>query len=86
MNIGNLMMGVVLFAAILFALAGILLYLKSVLIPAGNVKIVVNGDTENPIEVAPGASLLTALSTKNIFLPSACGGGGTCAMCTCQVH
>ena len=85
MNIGNLMMGVVLFAAILFALAGILLYLKSVLIPAGNVKIIVNGDTENPIEVAPGTSLLTALSTKNIFLPSACGGGGTCAMCTCQV-
>lgn len=85
MNIGNLMMGVVLFSAILFALAGILLYLKSVLIPAGNVKIIVNGDTENPIELSPGESLLTALSTKNIFLPSACGGGGTCAMCTCQV-
>jgi len=55
------------------------------LVPQGAVSIVVNGDKENPIEVQPGDTLLSALSTKSIFLPSACGGGGTCAMCECHV-
>ncbi|NNC94967.1 MAG: NADH:ubiquinone reductase (Na(+)-transporting) subunit F [Chitinophagales bacterium] len=45
----------------------------------------VNGDEENPMVVQPGATLLTALSEKSVFLPSACGGGGTCAMCLCQI-
>jgi Na+-transporting NADH:ubiquinone oxidoreductase subunit F len=54
-------------------------------VPQGDVKIVVNGDEENPIIVQPGASLLTALSDRSIFLPSACGGGGTCAMCECHI-
>jgi len=56
------------------------------LVPQGNVSIIVNGDTDNPLTVQPGANLLTALSEKNLFLPSACGGGGTCAMCECHIH
>jgi Na+-transporting NADH:ubiquinone oxidoreductase subunit F len=55
------------------------------LVPQGDVKIFVNGDDENPLVVKPGATLLGALSDKNVFLPSACGGGGTCAMCECHV-
>lgn len=53
--------------------------------PQGEVKIVINGDEENPLMVSPGSSLLGALGDKNVFLPSACGGGGTCAMCECHV-
>jgi len=48
-------------------------------------KIVVNGDDENPLMVPAGSNLLTALASRSVFLPSACGGGGTCAMCKCQV-
>jgi Na+-transporting NADH:ubiquinone oxidoreductase subunit F len=45
----------------------------------------VNGDAENPLLVSPGSTLLSALSDKSVFLPSACGGGGTCAMCECHI-
>jgi Na+-transporting NADH:ubiquinone oxidoreductase subunit F len=62
-----------------------LLYAKSKLVPSGDVNIVVNGDEENPLVASPGSNLLNVLSSKSIFLPSACGGGGTCAMCMCQV-
>jgi Na+-transporting NADH:ubiquinone oxidoreductase subunit F len=62
-----------------------LIFARKQLVPQGDVKIVVNGDAENPILVQPGASLLNALSDQNIFLPSACGGGGTCAMCECHI-
>ena len=46
------------------------------LVPQGDVNIIVNGDTSNPLRAKPGSSLLTVLSDKNVFLPSACGGGG----------
>ena len=73
------------FVAIILLLTAVLLFARKKLIPSGNVNIVINGDEENSIEMGQGSTLLTALSTKNIFLPSACGGGGTCAMCLCQV-
>src|SRR5690606_29287374 len=52
--------------------------------PGGTVTIDIN-DGAKILEVAPGSSLLSTLSSNDIFLPSACGGGGTCAMCKCQV-
>ena len=52
--------------------------------PAGKVKITINGEKE--IEVDGGSTLLNTLSNEGIFLPSACGSGGTCIQCTCQVH
>ena len=73
------------FVAIILFLTGILLFARHKLIPSGNVSIEINGDTENPLEMGQGVTLLSALSTKDIFLPSACGGGGTCAMCLCQI-
>jgi Na+-transporting NADH:ubiquinone oxidoreductase subunit F len=73
------------FAFILALLVGMLLFAKAKLVSSGDVLIVVNGESENPIIASPGSSLLSALSSKNVFLPSACGGGGTCAMCKCQV-
>jgi Na+-transporting NADH:ubiquinone oxidoreductase subunit F len=60
-----------------------LLFAKSKLTNSGPVKITINGST--PIEVSAGSTLLSTLSAEKIFLPSACGGGGTCAMCRCQV-
>lgn len=62
---------------------GLLLFAKSKLSPSGPVKILIN--KQNIVEAQGGSSLLATLSTQKIFLPSACGGGGTCAMCKCQV-
>lgn len=67
---------------ILFMVA-ILLFTKQKLAPSGPVQIVIN--EENTITVASGGNLLATLSQANIFLPSACGGGGTCIQCTCHV-
>ncbi len=64
-------------------LVGLILYAKSKLSPSGLVQLLING--KERLEVEAGSSLLTTLSNKKIFLPSACGGGGTCAMCKCQV-
>jgi Na+-transporting NADH:ubiquinone oxidoreductase subunit F len=62
-----------------------LIVAQSKLVPQGDVKIIINGDESKPLIVKPGVSLLSALSNMNVFLPSACGGGGTCAMCKCHV-
>jgi len=75
----------IVFVVIIMLLSIMLIAARKKLVPQGAVSIVVNGDKENPIEVQPGDTLLSALSTKSIFLPSACGGGGTCAMCECHV-
>jgi len=75
--------GVIVFLIVTLSLVGMLLYARKKLLPQGNVKITINDDKE--IEVAPGSSLLATLGAEKIFLPSACGGGGTCAMCKCQV-
>ena len=50
------------------------------------VSIKINGDDTRSIQSRPGSTLLSALTGKSIFLPSACGGGGTCALCKCQVN
>jgi Na+-transporting NADH:ubiquinone oxidoreductase subunit F len=71
------------FLVVTLALVGLLLFAKAKLTSSGLVKIRING--EKTIEVASGSTLLSTLSEAKIFLPSACGGGGTCAMCKCQV-
>jgi len=58
---------------------------KAKLVATGPVKILINGDAEKSPTVTAGGTLLAALSEEKIFLPSACGGGGTCAMCKCQI-
>ncbi len=73
------------FTLVIMLLSMLLIYARKQLIPQGKVKIIVNGDEENPMMVQPGQTLLSALSGKDVFLPSACGGGGTCAMCECHV-
>jgi len=55
------------------------------LLPQGDAKILINGDDEKSPTVKPGSSLLSSLASHNVFIPSACGGGGTCSQCKCQV-
>jgi len=64
-------------------LVTMLLVAKDKLLPSGPVKLVING--EKDVEVSSGDTLLTTLGNNKIFLPSACGGGGTCVQCKCQV-
>lgn len=85
MNFMPIVYAVIVFTVVILGLSWMLIYARKQLMPQGDVKIVLNGDTDNPLVVAPGDTLLTALSASNIFLPSACGGGGTCAMCECHV-
>ena len=64
-------------------LVTMLLVAKEKLLPSGPVKLIING--EKDVEVSSGDTLLTTLGNNKIFLPSACGGGGTCVQCRCQV-
>jgi Na+-transporting NADH:ubiquinone oxidoreductase subunit F len=77
---------VIAFTIVILLLVLILLFAQSKLVQTGDVKIVMNGDEENPVVTAAGSTLLGTLSNQKIFLPSACGGGGTCAMCKCVVE
>jgi Na+-transporting NADH:ubiquinone oxidoreductase subunit F len=81
----NILWAIVVFGAVILGLSFMLIYARKRLVPQGDVKIIINGDAENPMFVKPGSTLLSVLSDKNVFLPSACGGGGTCAMCKCHV-
>lgn len=71
------------FLAIIMLLVSVLLYARKKLLPSGEVKLTINDEKE--FTVNPGSTILATLSDQKIFLPSACGGGGTCAMCKCQV-
>ena len=74
---------IVLFLGVSILLVVILLVAKKYLVPSGKATITINNDKQ--IEVETGSSLLSTLSNEKIFLPSACGGGGSCAQCRCQV-
>lgn len=78
-----ILLGISIFLLIILSLVIILLYARQKLSPQGDVKLTINDEKE--IVVEPGSSILTTLSNNGIFLPSACGGGGTCGMCKCQV-
>tara|TARA_B100000768_G_scaffold172957_1_gene181716 strand:- start:11065 stop:12360 length:1296 start_codon:yes stop_codon:yes gene_type:complete len=71
------------FLAVILLLVGLLLFAKAKLSPSGDVSIVING--ERTLQVGGGSTLLTTLGNNGVFLPSACGGGGTCVQCRCQV-
>ncbi|NOX86505.1 MAG: NADH:ubiquinone reductase (Na(+)-transporting) subunit F [Chlorobi bacterium] len=74
---------IIVFLVVTLLLVAILLWARKKLMPQGKVKININEEKE--IEVDPGNTLLSTLSTQKIFVPSACGGGGTCGMCRLQV-
>jgi len=79
----TIVFGVGMFTAIVLALVLIILFARSKMVNSGAVNIVVNG--EKTISVPAGGKLLQTLADSNLFLASACGGGGTCAQCKCIV-
>ncbi|EGG28573.1 Na(+)-translocating NADH-quinone reductase subunit F [Aequoribacter fuscus] len=79
----TILFGVGMFTAIVLALVLIILFARSRMVNSGAVNIVVNG--EKTISVPAGGKLLQTLADSNLFLASACGGGGTCAQCKCIV-
>ena len=76
---------VAVFTLVILALVTVLAVARKQLVPEGNVRILINDDPDRSPNVPPGQSLLSALAAERIFIPSACGGGGTCGMCKCQV-
>ena len=79
-----IIISVVAFLVVTLILVGLLLFAKAKLTPSGTVKININ-DGSKVVEVTPGSSLLATLAAEKIFLPSACGGKGSCGQCKCRV-
>ncbi|MDR3087650.1 MAG: NADH:ubiquinone reductase (Na(+)-transporting) subunit F [Azoarcus sp.] len=83
MNTQEIILAIGMFTGVVLALAAIILLARAWLVNSGDVNISING--ERDIAVPAGGKLLQTLATNNIFLSSACGGGGTCGQCKCQV-
>ena len=73
---------ILVFLVVILLLVIILLYARKKLVPQGDVKLKVN---DREMIVSPGNNVMATLSNNEIFLPSACGGGGTCGQCKCQI-
>ena len=84
MNV-NILASIVVCSTVILTLVFLLNIAEKYLLPQGDIKLTINNDKENTIQVKPGGTLLSILSSKSIILPSACGGGGTCAMCKCKI-
>ena len=80
----TLILTIAFFLTVILMLVSLLLFVKAKLSPAGKLTITING--EQTLEVEGGSTLLTTLGNNGVFLPSACGGGGTCVQCKCQVN
>tara|TARA_X000000368_G_scaffold49200_3_gene35106 strand:+ start:496 stop:1722 length:1227 start_codon:yes stop_codon:yes gene_type:complete len=77
--------GVAVFSFVILLLVIILNVSGNILLPQGEVTIVINDDPDKSINVGTGGTVLSALGDQNVYLPSACGGQGTCAQCKCQI-
>jgi Na+-transporting NADH:ubiquinone oxidoreductase subunit F len=82
----TILVGVAGFTIIILVLVLTLLAAKAQLIPSGNVRILINGDPDKAITTASGSTLLNTLADNQIFIPSACGGQGTCGVCRVKVN
>ncbi|MHC4837611.1 MAG: NADH:ubiquinone reductase (Na(+)-transporting) subunit F [Planctomycetota bacterium] len=80
-----IILGVVGFTVVVVALVLVVIAAKSRLVASGDVQVFVNGDESEPLQVPAGSTLLTTLAEKKVFIPSACGGGGTCGQCLVQI-
>ncbi len=82
--IPTIIIAVIAIVVVTLILVALLLFVKIKLTPSGTVKISIN-DGQKEVEVTPGGSLLSTLAEQKIFLPSACGGKGSCGQCKCRV-
>ncbi|MDX2414969.1 MAG: 2Fe-2S iron-sulfur cluster-binding protein, partial [Bacteroidales bacterium] len=81
-TIGVITISIVVFLVVILLLVLVLLFARQKLMPQGDVKLQIN---DRELTVSPGNNLMNTMSANGIFLPSACGGGGTCAQCKCQI-
>lgn len=79
----EILLGIVLFTLIIMLLVGVILGARSKLVASGDIEIVIND--EKTIHTPAGGKLLGALANANLFVSSACGGGGTCAQCKVKI-
>ena len=82
--VSTIIIAVIAIVVVTLILVALLLYVKIKLTPSGKVTISIN-DGQKEVEVTPGGSLLATLAEQKIFLPSACGGKGSCGQCKCRV-
>ena len=81
----EIIFGIVAFTLIVNMMIFVILFARTKLVSTGDVTVEINGDPEKTITVPAGGKLLQTLAEQDLFLSSACGGGGTCAQCKCQV-
>jgi len=79
------LLSILVFSGVIFILVTVLLLVESKVTFKGEFDITINGNKDEKLKISGNPSLLSALSQKNIFLPSACGGSGSCGMCKCEV-
>ena len=79
-------LSVAVFGGVVVLLVGILLLVEARVVQKGDRTIVINDDPEKTIKAPVGRTLLSALAENGIFLPSGCGGGGSCGLCKCKVE
>ena len=85
MDTTTIVAGALMFTVVVMVLVTLILLARARLVSSGDVNIEINGDPEKSITVPAGGKLLNTLADAGIYLSSACGGGGTCAQCKCQV-
>jgi Na+-transporting NADH:ubiquinone oxidoreductase subunit F len=83
--VNTILFGMLGFTITIVVLTVLLLIVKARLSPGGTVKVGINHDEEKTLEVQAGGTLLGTLASNGIFIPSACGGKGTCGVCRCRV-
>jgi Na+-transporting NADH:ubiquinone oxidoreductase subunit F len=82
----TILLGVAMFTAVILLLVMLLLAAKATLVSSGNVSIIINDDASKAITVPAGGTLLGTLANNKIFIPSACGGKGSCGVCKVHVR
>ncbi|MDP6964253.1 MAG: 2Fe-2S iron-sulfur cluster-binding protein, partial [Planctomycetota bacterium] len=85
MDTNTIFLGVGGFTVVVIALVFVLLWAKSKLVSSGDVHIDINNGDDCSFDAAAGSTILSTLANQKLFIPSACGGGGTCGQCLVQV-
>lgn len=78
-------LSILVFSGVILTLVTVLLFVEAKVTSKGEFEIIINGNKDEILKISGNPSLLSALSQKEIFLPSACGGSGSCGMCKCEV-
>ena len=79
----NILLSIAVFLGVILLLVALLLWVRNKLMPKGEVKITINDDKELTVPV--GNTLINTLAEQKVYLPSACGGKGSCGQCKCRV-